>query len=189
MVNKPKALLAMSGGVDSSVAAVLLLEQGYEVIGAFMKNWSDQDDQECAWRKERRDAMKVAAQLGIPLMTFDFEEEYRQHVYEYMIREYEAGLTPNPDVLCNKYMKFGYLLREAKRLGCDYIATGHYARTRVDQDGTVHLLAGVDRNKDQSYFLCQLMQPQLKHVLFPLGELTKEEVRGIARRYGRTVQC
>src|SRR5690606_31834470 len=119
----------MSGGVDSSVSAVLLLEQGYEVIGAFMKNWSDgQDGEECGWRAERRDALRVAAQLGIELHTLDYEHLYRQHVYEYMIREYEYGRTPNPDVLCNKYMKFGFMLEKAKELDCEYIATGHYAR-------------------------------------------------------------
>lgn len=182
---KQKVLIGMSGGVDSSVSALLLLEQGYEVVGAFMKNWSDGDDGvECSWRSERRDALRVAAQIGIDLHTFDFEEEYRTHVYEYMLREYEAGRTPNPDVLCNKYMKFGFLMREAEKLGCDFVATGHYARTRRDADGTVHLLAGVDRNKDQSYFLCQLGQDQLKKALFPIGDLEKSEVREIARKAG-----
>lgn len=181
-MNKPKVLLGMSGGVDSSVSAVLLLEQGYEVIGAFMKNWSDGDEsEECSWRSERRDAMRVAAQLGIELHTFDFEEEYRTNVYEYMIREYEAGRTPNPDVLCNKYMKFGFLMREAEKLECEFVATGHYARTQREKDGTTHLLAGVDKNKDQSYFLCQLSQDQLKKALFPIGELEKSRVREIAK--------
>lgn len=184
MKNRPKVLLGMSGGVDSSVSAVLLMEQGFHVIGAFMKNWSDnQNTGECSWRSERRDAMRVAAQLGIEFHTFDYEDEYRENVYEYMIREYEAGRTPNPDVLCNKYMKFGYLLDEAKKLGCDFIATGHYARTRRDEDGTTHLLAGVDGNKDQTYFLCQLDQDQLKHILFPIGELQKSEVREIAKKH------
>jgi tRNA-uridine 2-sulfurtransferase len=173
-----KVLVGMSGGVDSSVSAALLLEQGYEVVGAFMKNWSDgEKKEECSWRTERRDAMRVAAQLGIELLTFDFEDEYRQHVYNYMIDEYKAGRTPNPDVLCNKYMKFGFLLREAEKLNCDYIATGHYARTKVDDDGTTHLLAGKDQNKDQSYFLCRLNQEQLKKTLFPIGELEKTAVR------------
>ena len=194
--HKPKVLLGMSGGVDSSVAAVLLMEQGYEVIGAFMKNWSDTESSngqetsdkedeartECSWRTERRDAMRVAAQLGIPFHTFDFEELYRKDVYEYMIREYAAGRTPNPDVLCNKYMKFGYLMEKADELGCDFIATGHYART-VERDGSTHLLAGVDKNKDQSYFLCQLTQNQLSRALFPIGHLEKSEVRQIAREH------
>ncbi len=173
----------MSGGVDSSVTALLLQKQGYEVVGAFMKNWSDgTETEECSWRKERRDAMRVAAQLNIPLLTFDFEKEYRAEVFEYMISEYKVGRTPNPDVMCNKYMKFGYLLREAKRLDCDFIATGHYARLQKDKKGVLHLLAGIDQNKDQSYFLCQLMQEQLKHILFPIGDLKKKKVREIARK-------
>lgn len=181
---KQKVLLGMSGGVDSSVSAILLLEQGYEVIGVFMKNWSDGGDgEECSWRSERRDAMRVAAQLGIPLHTVDYEQEYREHVYEYMIAEYKAGRTPNPDVLCNKYMKFGYLIQEADRLGCDFFATGHYARKTVDADGVSHLLAGVDKNKDQSYFLCQLNQQQLSRALFPIGNIEKSEVRRIAKEH------
>lgn len=181
----------MSGGVDSSVSAVLLMEQGYEVIGGFMKNWSQGDegkaagmefDDECSWRTERRDAMRVAAQLGIEFHTFDFEEEYRKKIYEYMIAEYKAGRTPNPDVLCNKYMKFDLFMREADKLGCEFVATGHYARVARDADGTTHLLAGLDKNKDQSYFLCQLTQDQLKRVMFPIGELEKPAVREIARK-------
>ncbi|MFH1766671.1 MAG: tRNA 2-thiouridine(34) synthase MnmA [Patescibacteria group bacterium] len=210
-INKPKneekqlgrkVLVGMSGGVDSSVAAALLLQQGYEVIGAFMKNWSDGgEDSECSWRSERRDAMRVAAQLGISLLTFDFEKEYREEVYEYMINEYKSGRTPNPDVLCNKYMKFGHLWREAEKLGCDFIATGHYARIErdatlplpegelevVEEKGQVHLFAGVDKNKDQSYFLCQLSQEQLRHVLLPIGDITKPEVRKIARKLNLVV--
>jgi tRNA-specific 2-thiouridylase len=189
MASKPKVLLGMSGGVDSSVSAVLLLEQGYEVIGGFMKNWSDRavgvgsyaDPNECGWREERRDAMRVAAQLGIPFHTFDFEEEYRRLVYEYMIAEYKAGRTPNPDVLCNKYMKFDLFMREADKLGCEFVATGHYARKVVDETGVSHLLAGVDANKDQSYFLCQLTQEQISRALFPIGHLEKPAVREIAR--------
>ena len=199
---KPRVLLGMSGGVDSSVSAVLLLEQGYEVIGGFMKNWSDSKgggnlSEECSWRTERRDAMRVAAQLGIEFHTFDFETEYRKLVYEYMIDEYRAGRTPNPDVLCNKYMKFDLFMREADKLGCDLVATGHYARAMRDSatpsilskgEGSsgrdiVHLLAGIDQNKDQSYFLCQLTQAQLKRVLFPIGELKKSAVREIARQH------
>lgn len=174
----------MSGGVDSSVSAVLLLEQGYEVIGGFMKNWSTADDgEECEWRRERRDAMRVAGQLGLKFYTFDFEEQYRSKVYEYMIDEYKAGRTPNPDVLCNKYMKFDLFLKEADRLGCDFIATGHYARRLDDVDGTARLLMGVDEGKDQTYFLCQLNQEQLKRSLFPIGHLEKTRVREIAREH------
>ncbi|HRH31882.1 MAG TPA: tRNA 2-thiouridine(34) synthase MnmA [bacterium] len=194
---KPRVLLGMSGGVDSSVSAILLLEAGYEVIGGFMKNWSDGAtphnpplskgggnlSEECSWRTERRDAMRVAAQLGIQFHTFDFEDEYRKLVYEYMIDEYKAGRTPNPDVLCNKYMKFDLFTREADKLECEFVATGHYARVIRDGDGTTHLLAGVDANKDQSYFLCQLTQSQLSRVLFPIGELEKAQVREIAREH------
>ncbi len=184
MEKQKTVLLGMSGGVDSSVSAVLLLEAGYKVIGAFMKNWSDGiDSSECSWRTERRDAMRVAAQLGIDFHTFDFEDEYRKNVYEYMLAEYEAGRTPNPDVLCNKYMKFGFLMHEAEKLGADFVATGHYARTRVDENGMTHLLAGVDQNKDQSYFLCQLTQEQLAKSLFPIGEMEKSEVRAIAKKH------
>src|SRR3989339_1208916 len=141
-MKKQKVLVGMSGGVDSSVTAALLLEQGYEVIGAFMKNWSgsaytkcDQETcktkEECNWRDERRDAMRVAAFLGIPFVTFDFEKEYRRDVIEYLFREFEAGRTPNPDVMCNKYVKFDLFVKEADKLGCDFVATGHYARTSV----------------------------------------------------------
>ncbi|MFZ2682005.1 MAG: tRNA 2-thiouridine(34) synthase MnmA [Patescibacteria group bacterium] len=213
MASKPRVLLGMSGGVDSSVSAILLLEQGYEVIGGFMKNWSDiavetdrgqQESQvlgrdpslaECSWRTERRDAMRVAAQLGIEFHTFDFEADYRRLVYEYMIAEYKAGRTPNPDVLCNKYMKFDLFLQEADKLGCDFVATGHYARIAhppLDKGGergvgNSRMFAGVDANKDQSYFLCQLTQPQLKRVLFPIGELEKTQVRDIAHKHGLVV--
>jgi tRNA-specific 2-thiouridylase len=181
-------LVGMSGGVDSSVTAALLKEQGHIVIGGFMKNWSDgHDGEECSWRTERRDAIRVAAQLGIELHTFDFEDQYREHVYEYMIREYQAGRTPNPDVLCNKYMKFGFFLEKADELGCDFVATGHYARKAVDDAGMHHLLAGVDSNKDQSYFLCRLNQEQLSRALFPIGEYEKPEVRKIAERFNLSV--
>lgn len=197
MTKGKKVLLGMSGGVDSSVAAVLLLEQGFEVVGAFMKNWSEKSEAECmgdereagecSWRTERRDAMRVASQLGIPFLTFDFEDRYRENVYEYMLREYQAGRTPNPDVLCNKYMKFGFFLEEADKLGCDYVATGHYARIHEDDAGHNHLLAGIDPNKDQTYFLCQLNQDQLKRAMFPIGHLLKSEVREIARSHNLPV--
>ena len=174
---KKKVLVGMSGGVDSSVAAALLLEQGYEVIGAFMKNWSKSENpdlnlNECDWTTERRDAMRVAAQLDIPFMTFDFEKEYREKVVENMFEEFAAGRTPNPDVLCNKYIKFDLFLREADRLGCDYLATGHYART----DGG-RILKGIDSNKDQTYFLWAIPPEVIPRVLFPVGDMEKSEVR------------
>lgn len=157
----------MSGGVDSSVSAALLIEQGYEVIGAFMKNWSN-----CDWRRDQRDATRVAAKLGIPFMTLDFEKQYREKVIEDMYREFEAGRTPNPDVLCNKYIKFDLFVKEADRLGCEFVATGHYARSI---DGKLY--AGLDKNKDQSYFLWAMPPEVVSRVLFPLGEMTKPEVR------------
>lgn len=203
MNNKPankeerkKVLLGMSGGVDSSVSAVLLLEQGYEVIGAFMKNWSGDVNgpevkgtdrigtsfEECGWKTERRDAMRVAAQLGIPFLTFDFETEYRRDVVEYMFREFEAGRTPNPDVMCNRYMKFDLFLKEADKLGCDFIATGHYARVEGDR-----ILKGIDPNKDQTYFLWAIDKAVLPRVLFPIGHLEKPEVREIAAKHNLEV--
>ncbi len=182
---KSKVLVGMSGGVDSSLSAALLLEQGYEVIGGFMKNWTGstkvvegtEEFIECDWRMERRDAMRVAAQLGIPFLTFDFEKEYREKVVDYMVKEYATGRTPNPDVMCNKFMKFDLFLKEAEKLGCDFVATGHYARV---EDGT--LLAGVDETKDQSYFLCQMPREALRRVLFPVGGMRKTDVRKEAEK-------
>jgi tRNA-specific 2-thiouridylase len=184
-----KIIVGMSGGVDSSVAAALLVRQGYDVIGAFMKNWSDTKDPvtgSCAWRGERHDAQLVAAKLGIPFVTFDFEKEYREAVVQYLFREYEAGRTPNPDVLCNKVVKFDLFLRRARAMGADLIATGHYARISppARHGGRHALLAGLDKNKDQSYFLHQLTQDQLRQSLFPVGCLKKPAVRQLARRYG-----
>lgn len=179
---KPKVLVGMSGGVDSSVAAALLLEQGYEVIGGFMKNWSEDIGCEgagCTWREDRRDATKVAARLGIPLHTFDFEKEYRRDVVDYMFREFAAGRTPNPDVMCNKYVKFDLFMKEADKLGCDFVATGHYARI---ENGKI--LMGVDNNKDQTYFLWAIPPKVLPRVLFPVGALTKPEVRAKAQELG-----
>lgn len=185
---KKKVVVGMSGGVDSSVAAALLLDEGYEVIGAFMKNWSDTKDPltgECAWRTERDDAMRVAADLDIPFVTFDFEEAYRKEVVEYLYREYEDGRTPNPDVMCNRAVKFDLFLKEALlKMGADFIATGHYARLDQTSDGRYRLLAGLDRNKDQSYFVFSLGQEQLKHVLFPIGHLDKNDVRAYAKDRG-----
>jgi tRNA-specific 2-thiouridylase len=175
---KHKVLVGMSGGVDSSVTAALLLEQGFDVIGAFMKNWSGrlEDEVECGWKTERRDAMRVAAQLGIPFMTFDFEKEYRRDVVDYMFREFEAGRTPNPDVMCNKFVKFDLFVKEADKLGCDFVATGHYARV---ENGKI--LMGSDPNKDQTYFLWAIPPGVLPRVLFPVGGMIKSEVREKAR--------
>lgn len=196
--NGKKVYVAMSGGVDSSVAAALLLGEGYEVVGAFMKNWSDTKDPvtgTCAWRKERDDAQAVADLLGIPLVTFDFEKDYRAEVVDYMIREYEAGRTPNPDVMCNRRIKFGMFLQRALAEGADYIATGHYARVakteRAGGAGRVmdcfNLLAGVDESKDQSYFLHTMTQEQLSRTLFPIGGMLKSEVRALAINLGLPV--
>lgn len=173
----------MSGGVDSSVAAALLVKEGYEVAGGFIKNWSDTKDVwtgECEWRGERRDAMRVAARLGIPLLTFDFEEQYRKRVLERLFEGYEEGGTPNPDVLCNEEIKFGLFYEAAMKAGFDYIATGHYARVVHDADGTAHLLRGKDPAKDQSYFLYRVHQEALAHALLPIGAFEKSEVRSIA---------
>lgn len=177
---KKRILVGMSGGVDSSLAAALLIEQGYEVVGGFIKNWSDSKDLwtgECQWRGERRDALRVAARLNIPLLTFDFESSYRERVLGRMFAEYERGITPNPDVLCNEEIKFGLFFEEALRLGFDGVATGHYARVHRDEQGIAHLLKGIDSDKDQSYFLYRLSQDVLQKTWFPIGDLHKTEVR------------
>ncbi len=182
-----KIAVAMSGGVDSSVTAALLNEtEKAEIFGIFMKNWSDsaeEDTGNCTWINDRRDALAVAATLNIPFKTVDFEKEYRDQVLEYFYREYAAGRTPNPDILCNKLIKFDALLKHAEGLGAEKIATGHYARVSESKDGRFHLLKGKDTSKDQSYFLCQLTQEQLAKTLFPLGELTKTEVRKLAQKF------
>ncbi len=183
-----RVIVGLSGGVDSSVAAYLLKEQGYEVIGLFMKNWHDDSvtiSNECPWLEDSNDAMLVAEKLGIPFQVVDLSEEYKERIVNYMFKEYEAGRTPNPDVLCNREIKFDVFLKIALDLGADYVATGHYCRKGIlDKDGqeVYQLLAGVDNNKDQSYFLCQLSQEQLSKSLFPIGELTKPEVREIAAK-------
>ena len=193
MVAKQKIMVALSGGVDSSVAAALLVRAGHEVVGAFMKNWSTPkprvgvDDvfsvTECDWRGERRDALRVAAQLGIPLHTFDFEKEYRARVYDTMIQDYQRGRTPNPDVLCNREIKFDLLRRAAEELRCTALATGHYARVAEISQGFL-LKKGLDSAKDQSYFLCRLGQTELAQTLFPVGAMRKTAVRAAARRFG-----
>ena len=177
-----KVFVAMSGGVDSSVAALLLQKEGYDVTGVFMKVWQP-DFIPCSAEDDRRDAMRVAVKLGIPFETWNFEKEYKRDVVEYLIGEYRAGRTPNPDVMCNRHIKFGVFLREALRRDADCIATGHYGRVREDREG-FHLLAGVDTNKDQSYFLYTLGQEELSRTLFPVGDYTKPEIRHLARRAG-----
>lgn len=187
---KKRVVVGLSGGVDSSVAAYLLLEQGYEVIGMFMKNWHDDSvtiSKECPWLDDSNDAMIVAQHLGIPFQAIDLSEQYRVRIVDYMFAEYQRGRTPNPDVLCNREIKFDVFLNNALKLGADFVATGHYVRKGVIQrDGqTVYrLLSGRDTNKDQSYFLCQLTQEQLSRSLFPVGELLKPEVRAIAKKLG-----
>ncbi|NJN41547.1 MAG: tRNA 2-thiouridine(34) synthase MnmA [Flammeovirgaceae bacterium] len=187
---RKRVVVGLSGGVDSSVAAYLLKEQGYEVIGMFMKNWHDDSvtiSDECPWLEDSNDAMIVAQHLGIPFQAIDLSAEYKKRIVDYMFAEYERGRTPNPDVLCNREIKFDVFLKHAIKLGADFVATGHYCRKgEITNDGLVvyQLLAGRDVNKDQSYFLCQLTQEQLKSALFPVGELTKPEVRTIARKIG-----
>ncbi|MDR9457261.1 MAG: tRNA 2-thiouridine(34) synthase MnmA [Salegentibacter sp.] len=183
---KKKVVVGLSGGVDSSVSAYLLQEQGYEVIGLFMKNWHDDSvtiSDECPWLDDSNDAMMVADKLGIPFQTVDLSEQYKERIVDYMFNEYERGRTPNPDVLCNREIKFDVFMKIALSLGADYVATGHYCRKgEFEKDGeTIYqLLSGKDNNKDQSYFLCQLNQEQLSKTLFPIGELQKSEVRRIA---------
>ena len=184
---KKRVVVGMSGGVDSSVAAYLLQQEGYEVIGLFMKNWHDDSvtiSKECPWLEDSHDAMIVAQKLGIPFQAIDLSKEYKERIVDYMFDEYQKGRTPNPDVLCNREIKFDIFLKAALKLKADYIATGHYCRKGItEKNGHVyyHLLSGKDTNKDQSYFLCQLTQEQLSRALFPIGELTKPEVREIAR--------
>ncbi|WP_426065043.1 tRNA 2-thiouridine(34) synthase MnmA [Flavobacterium sp. DSP2-3-1] len=181
-----RVVVGLSGGVDSSVAAYLLQEQGYEVIGLFMKNWHDDSvtiSNECPWLEDSNDALLVAEKLGIPFQTVDLSNEYQEKIVDYMFREYEKGRTPNPDVLCNREIKFDVFMKIALSLGADYVATGHYCRKseiEVNGETVYQLKSGTDTNKDQSYFLCQLSQEQLSKSLFPIGELTKPEVRKIA---------
>lgn len=180
-----RVVIGMSGGVDSSVAALLLKEQGYDVVGLFMKNWDDTDENGyCTATEDYKDVALVAEQIGIPYYSVNFEKEYWNRVFEYFLEEYRKGRTPNPDVMCNKEVKFKAFLDYAMDLGADYVAMGHYAQVTKDEDGTVHLLRGVDNNKDQTYFLNQLSQEQLQKSLFPLGHMEKSEVRAIAEKAG-----
>ncbi len=204
-----KIIVGLSGGVDSSVAAALLQRQGHEVIGAFMKNWTDTVDVEgvCDWKNDKRDAQRVAAKLGIPLIVLDYQKEYREQVVDYMFEEYSKGRTPNPDVMCNNAVKFGPFLEAAQRLGADKIATGHYAGVSSSviaekgqasqpvipeireanypgyQENVYHLMPAKDKHKDQTYFLHRLNQKQLSKTLFPLAEYTKKEVRQLAKNF------
>ena len=183
-----KVIVGLSGGVDSSVSALLLKEQGYEVIGLFMKNWHDESltiSNDCPWLEDSNDAMLVANKLNIPFQTIDLSKEYQSRIINYMFDEYKMGKTPNPDILCNREIKFDIFLKLALNLGADYIATGHYCRVESfnkNNKKIFRLLSGDDHLKDQSYFLCQLTQKQLSKVIFPIGKLTKKEVREIAKK-------
>ena len=186
-MKKKRVIVGLSGGVDSSIAAYLLTQQDYEVIGLFMKNWHDESvtlSNECPWLEDSNDAMLVAEKLGIPFQTVDLSAEYKERIVDYMFDEYAAGRTPNPDILCNREIKFDVFLKIALSLGADYVATGHYCQKEIvyiENKSIYRLIMGVDGNKDQSYFLCQLTQNQLAKTLFPIGHLQKSEVRKIAR--------
>ena len=185
-----KVVIALSGGVDSSVAAYLLKKQGYHVIGLFMKNWHDESvtiSKECPWLDDSNDAMIVAQNLKIPFQTVDLSKEYNTRIIQYMFREYKHGRTPNPDILCNREIKFDIFMKIALDLGADFVATGHYSRITREKKGKINihkLISGVDKSKDQSYFLCQLNQKQLSRILFPIGNLKKTDVRKIANDIG-----
>ncbi|MBL7941416.1 MAG: tRNA 2-thiouridine(34) synthase MnmA [Flavobacteriales bacterium] len=187
---KKRVVVGLSGGVDSSVAARLLIDQGYDVVGIFMRNWHDESvtiNNECPWIDDSNDAMLAAEHLGIPFQVLDLSAEYKNRIVDYMFAEYKAGRTPNPDILCNREIKFDVFLKAALNLKADFVATGHYARKdEVELEGqkVYRLLAGADPGKDQSYFLCQLNQHQLSRVLFPIGHLQKSQVRDLAREYG-----
>ena len=197
-INKKLVYVAMSGGVDSSVAAALLKRRGFEVVGVFIKPWQPETGSFCLWKEDREDAMRAASALGIPFKTWDFSKEYKKSVTDYMIREYKAGRTPNPDVMCNKEIKFGLFFNRAMKEGADYIATGHYVRIKrvnsnlklVIKDSrklpitNYQLLTAKDKNKDQSYFLWTLNQKQLGKCLFPIGDYIKLKVRKIAKKFG-----
>jgi len=183
--NKQKTvLLGLSGGVDSAVAALLLKKQGYKVIGAFMRNFSETKNKltgECSWLEDKKDAQKIAAILNIPLVILNFEKEFKKYIIDPMFKSYNSGLTPNPDSLCNKIIKFPFLWKQAKKLKADYIATGHYIK-KIKNKFQYTLKIPKDKKKDQSYFLYELTQSDLQHSLFPVGNLTKKEVRKIAKQ-------
>jgi tRNA (5-methylaminomethyl-2-thiouridylate)-methyltransferase (EC 2.1.1.61) len=179
-----KVVVGMSGGVDSSVSALLLKEQGYDVVGIFMKNWDEEDDSGyCTAAEDYEDVVRVCDKIGIPYYSINFTQEYWDRVFKYFLDEYRSGRTPNPDVMCNKEIKFKAFLDFSLKIGADYIATGHYARIEYS-NGKYRMLKGVDRNKDQTYFLCELGQKQLSKTMFPIGHLNKSEVREIARKAG-----
>ena len=183
-MKKKKVIIALSGGVDSSVSAFLLKEKGYEVIGVFMKIWhenSNNSNEKCPWIEDSSYALEIAEQLNIPFHVVDLSNEYEKRIVNYMFDEYSKGTTPNPDVLCNKEIKFDVFLRHALKLNADYVATGHYVKKITNKDGTHSLITGKDESKDQSYFLCQLNQKQLEKIIFPIGNLLKSEVREIAK--------
>jgi tRNA-specific 2-thiouridylase len=185
-----RVVVGLSGGVDSSVAAYLLKKEGFEVIGLFMKNWHDTSvtiSKECPWVEDSNDAMSVAETLEIPFQTIDLSKDYKERIVDYMFKEYKRGRTPNPDILCNREIKFDIFLKAALKLNADFVATGHYCRkdmVKINGSSTYQLKAGIDKNKDQSYFLCQLNQEQLSKALFPIGTLEKSEVRKIAQEAG-----
>ncbi len=183
--SKGKVFVGMSGGVDSSVSAALLKEQGFDVTGVFIKVWQP-DWMECSWREDRLDAMRVCVHLGIPFITLDLEKEYKKEVVDYMIAEYKAGRTPNPDIMCNRHVKFGGFFDWAMKSGADFVATGHYAQAR-EEAGSFRLVAGLDQGKDQSYFLWTLTQRELSKTLFPVGGMEKSETRSLARKFGLPV--
>ena len=187
-MKKAKVVVALSGGVDSSVAAYLLKDQGYDLIGLFMKNWHDESvtiSDECPWLEDSNDAMLVAEKLNIPFQVVDLSKDYKEKIIDYMFDEYSKGNTPNPDILCNREIKFDVFMDIALSLGADYVATGHYSSIKINNDNNnsvkYELHSGRDNSKDQSYFLCQLNQEQLSKILFPIGDLMKNEVREIAR--------
>jgi len=181
VTGKKKVFVGLSGGVDSSVSLALLKKAGFDVVGVFIKAWHP-EWAPCDWKDDRRDAMRVCAKLGVPFRTLDLETVYKKEVVDYMVREYKAGRTPNPDVMCNKEVKFGAFLRYAKKEGADFVATGHYAQNKLT-NSKHKLIVSKDKEKDQSYFLWTLTQEQLNHILFPVGGMTKSQVRSLAKKF------
>lgn len=183
---KKRVIVAISGGVDSSVAALLMKEKGYDVIGVFLKCWSDSKTSsgECIWRQERRFALRICSKLNVPLITVDAEKEYKKYVINEIFKDYKRGITPNPDIWCNETIKFPFLLREAKKFGADYVVTGHFIQVKKNSIGEYNLYRGIDETKDQSYFLYRLKKSDLKNLKFPIGKYTKTQVRKIAKEAG-----